>query len=104
MKDARVWRALKDDTERSGTDRASDVARELRAVARRHEHERVFRDGVLRIGHGPGPELVETFGHERRGPTNESDAPPSRFAVRQHETDERIAMPCPGDRLPAVAA
>src|ERR1044072_9299518 len=104
MKDARVWRALKDDTERSLTDRASDVARELRAVARRHEHERVFRDGVLRIGHGAWPKLVEPFGHEGRSPTNEADAAPSRFAVSQHETHERIALPCPGDRRPAVAA
>ena len=54
MQDARVRRALQHDAERTGADRARDVAHELRAIARRHEDGRVFGDGVLESETAPG--------------------------------------------------
>ncbi len=104
MEDASVRRALHDDAERTLANRPRDIAGQLRAVARLHEHQRVLGDRVLRVGHRPRPEQVLLLGDERRRPPNEPIPPAARLPAGEHQAGESVTVPRGGQRLIASTA
>ena len=95
------WRTTPNGPLPTGT---RDVAGQPRAIPRLHEHQGVFGDGVLRIGHGAGPQRVRLLHDERRGAAHETNPPAGRLAPREHHSRERVPVPGGVDRLIAAAA